>query len=227
MAKASLCDIAARYDHCARCQLKPFSICSVLSDEEMAAVAPTMAHLPVKEGASILREGDPTSHFFVIVSGSFRLVRNLEDGRRQVVGFVFPGDVLGTTSLDASSLSAEALEPSVICRFSHAFLDQMSDKHPAVREKLLAHTQSDLRKAHDHIVLLGQQSAEERLASFLERLSTVFGGREFHLPMPRQDIADYLGLRLETLSRTIAKLKDRGTIETARGRSIRLSEEAA
>lgn len=189
----------------------------------MQGVSQTMAHLSIKEGQALIEEGAESEYLYVVVSGSFRMVRLMEDGRRQIVGFSFPGEFLGMSEAVHNDYSAEALEPSLICRFSHAFLDEMSERHPGIKNRLIAKGRTELHKAQDHIVILGKQNAEERVMTFLRMLSRQFGSKEIYLSMSRQDIADYLGLRLETLSRTLTKLKKSGDIVTLEGRMVEIS----
>ena len=207
---------------CAMCKIRNQSICADIGDQEMAEVAKTMAHRPVKEGKALISEGEANDSLFVVVDGSFRLVRHLEDGRRQIVGFLFRGDVIGMQPTKSSFHTAEALDPSMVCRFPHHYLDEVSVKFPGIKDRLLARGQTEIEKAEAHIVLLGKKTAEERVMSFLEMLkmhseaddNTVF------LSMSRQDIADFLGLRLETLSRTLASLKKRGDLSDVSGRKV-------
>jgi CRP/FNR family transcriptional regulator len=213
----------AHANFCAICDLRGRSVCAELTDAEMREVAQTMAHLPVKEGASIIQEGEKSDFLYVTVSGSFRMVRVTQDGRRQIVGFAFPGDFLGMSYAVANDFSAEALEPSLVCRFSHNFLNEMSERHPRIKDRLIAKGRTELQKAQDHIVILGKQNAEERVLTFFNMLVDQTGRQEVYLPMSRQDIADYLGLRLETLSRTLAKLKKSGALVRVDGRVVEVA----
>lgn len=195
-------------------------------------MAQTMAHHHVREGDAILTQGEPSRYLHIVISGSYRLVRVMDDGRRQVTGFVFPGDYVGTGAARTSSHTAEALEPSLVCKFSHSFLDEMSERFPGIKDRLIARGDTELTKAQDHIVLLGKQTAEEKVISFLNSLAArgngVPGeGARLYLPMSRQDIADYLGLRLETLSRALTTLKKNGAITSISGRMVELAEHPA
>ncbi len=205
------------------CTIREKSICADLSDEEMRAVSQTMAHLSVKEAQVLFTEGDESKFLYVVISGCFRMVRVMDDGRRQIVGFVFPGDFLGMGDVSANTYSAEALEPSLVCRFSNAFLAQMSERHPNIKNRLIAKGHTELHKAQDHIMILGKQSAEERVQAFFHMLTRQFKSKELYLPMSRQDIADYLGLRLETLSRTLSKLKQAGKLLRVDGRVVEVA----
>lgn len=229
MADHPTCHRDAFQSHfCSLCQVRGESVCAALSDAELEQVAKTMAHLPVKQDEAVIEQGAEVDNLYVVVSGAFRLVRVLADGRRQITGFVFPSDFLGLVANEPSAYSAEALEPSLVCRFSHAFLSDLSQKHPGVKDRLIAKGQNELTKAQHHIVLLGKSTAEERVLAFLQTLSeratpNEDGAVEIYLPMSRQDIADYLGLRMETLSRTLAALKKSRKLSAVAGRSVTLS----
>ncbi len=207
------------------CNVRDQSICGELDNQEIAEISKTMAHRPVKEGKAIIAEGEPNDSLYVIVDGSFRLVRHLEDGRRQVVGFLFSGDFLGLHPSKASFHTAEALEPSMVCRFPHEYLDEASRKFPGIKDRLLMRGRNEMEKAEEHIVLLGKKTAEERVMSFLDVLRERSDGVDetVFLSMSRQDIADHLGLRLETLSRTLAGLKKRGELVEVSGRRVKFA----
>lgn len=204
---------------CDICSVRDKSICADLGPRELAQVEKTMARRTVPKGRALMEEGSPNETLFVIVDGSFRLSKYLEDGRRQVTGFLFPGDFVGVRATPASAYSAEALSDSKVCCFAHKYLDSIANDCPGVKDRLIARGQTEYHKAQDHIVLLGKKTAEERVESFLKLVAKALGREtddqltETPLPMPRQDIADYLGLRLETLSRTLSALKKRGSIK--------------
>ena len=212
------CQAPQRPASCDLCKVRERSICADLGPREFAQVEKTMARRAVPKGRALMTEGEPNDSLYVLVQGSFRLSKHLEDGRRQITGFLFPGDFIGVRATEASAYSAEALEDSHVCHFPHSVLNAMVADCPGVKDRLIARGQTEYHKAQDHIVLLGKKTAEERVASFLQMVAksigedTAGGVSETPLPMPRQDIADYLGLRLETLSRTLAALKKKGAI---------------
>lgn len=225
---AGACLAAERPASCDLCQVRETSICAELGPRELARIEKTMARRSVPKGRALMEEGGPNDSLYIVVQGSFRLSKHLEDGRRQITGFLFPGDFMGVRTTAASAYTAEALEDSRVCYFPHAFLDAVSVEHPGVKDRLIARGQTEYHKAQDHIVLLGKKSAEERVESFLRMVASAIGRdgdgdvMETPLPMPRQDIADYLGLRLETLSRTLAVLKKKGAIRDLARRSVTL-----
>ncbi len=213
-----LCKAHDRQKSCELCDVRERSVCGDLSPREFAHVEKTMARRNVAKNKTLMVEGEPNQSLYVIVDGSFRLSKVLEDGRRQVTGFLFKGDFAGVRSTDSSAYTAEAIEESVVCYFPHRYLDEIAIDAPGVKDRLIARGQTEYHKAQDHIVLLGKKTAEERVLSFIELIGKTIGvddspaRRTVPLPMARQDIADYLGLRLETLSRTLAALKQDGRI---------------
>ena len=222
------CAAPSRPMTCDVCEVRENSICADLEPREFIQVEKIMARRHVDRGRAIMAEGEPNDTLYIIVGGSFRLSKMLEDGRRQVTGFLFPGDFAGVRSTDASAYTAEALEDSTVCYFPHRFLDEIAHQAPGVKDRLIARGQTEYHKAQDHIVLLGKKSAEERVISFLQQIGGMIGvqeerGQRVPLPMPRQDIADYLGLRLETLSRTLASLKKEGRIDEVSRRDVLLT----
>ncbi|HXQ65934.1 MAG TPA: helix-turn-helix domain-containing protein, partial [Alphaproteobacteria bacterium] len=162
-------------------------------------------------------EGDLAESVYEIVSGMLKLYKLLPDGRRQVTGFLLRGHLLGLASNERYLYTAEAVTPVTLCRYPKARFERLLDEVPGFARRLLAVTSDELRAAQDQMVLLGRKSAAEKLASFLlmtaedqddgeEESDTV------NIPMGRSDIADYLGLSTETVSRTLTQLKCRGVI---------------
>ena len=223
------CNSAVRPRSCDLCEVREKSICADLTPRELAHVEKLVARRSVHKNAAIMSEGEPNSSLFVVIQGSFRLSKLLEDGRRQVTGFLFKGDFAGVRSTESSAYSAEAVEDSLVCVFPHPYLDEVARDHPGVKDRLIARGQTEYHKAQDHIVLLGKKTAEERVESFLVLVAEALGRDrddghiETPLPMARQDIADYLGLRLETLSRTLATLKKKGVITDLDRHSVTLN----
>ncbi|MGV6801893.1 MAG: Crp/Fnr family transcriptional regulator [bacterium] len=212
---------------CSVCKIRETSLCATVDPEEMQLISKTMAHHSIKEGQALVSAGEISKYLYIVVSGVFRLVRFMDDGRRQITGFVFPGEIVGVSRTKQSIHTAEALEPSLVCSFSHSYLNEISHRFPDIKDKLIARGDTELEKAEDHIMLLGKQTAHERVISFIELLLAKQSGADnrIYLPMSRQDIADYLGLRLETLSRTLASLKKDGHLQKVSGRFIDISSD--
>ena len=212
------CNAPQRPASCDLCGVRERSICADLGPRELVQVEKTMARRTVAKGRALMEEGEANDSLYVLVEGSFRLSKHLEDGRRQITGFLFPGDFIGVRATEENAYTAEALEESRVCHFPHKFLESIALDCPGVKDRLIARGQTEYHKAQDHIVLLGKKTAEERVESFLRLVGKAIGQSEpednltIPLPMSRQDIADYLGLRLETLSRTLSALKKKGAI---------------
>ena len=168
------------------------------------------------------------THVYNLTSGVMRLSKLLPDGRRQIAGFLFPGDFLGITMEDEHAFTAEAITPLKLCQFSRARFDAFVDTHPRLERRLYAIAAHELAAARQQVVLLGRKTAAERVASFLlmldaRRTSTsgeVLDG-DINLPMSRSDIADYLGLRIETVSRELSALKASRLIRLTTTQTIR------
>lgn len=196
---------------CKDCAVRPFSVCAALSDDELGELQALSEPTSVAPKSALLLQDEPIQNVFNITSGCVRLSKILSDGRRQVIGFAIAGDFLGLSFQDRSNFTAEAIGPVTACRFrKKAFLNYLDTKPDLVR-RLLEFSANELRLAQEQLVLLGRRTAEERVASFLTMLrarNSRFGhqGATLQLPMSRLDIADYLGLTIETVSRTFTKM---------------------
>jgi CRP/FNR family transcriptional regulator len=171
----------------------------------------------VEAGATVFWDGEEVGHVFTIVEGVLRLFKILPDGRRVVTRFAYPGDLLGISLKDHYLCSAEAVTAMKLRRVARAqFRDQM-DRSAELRPLLLSLLCDEAAAAQDQITLLARKTAEERVSSFLlgsaRRLSNDGDLRSVvDIPMTRQDMADHLGLTIETVSRTMTKLASGGVI---------------
>jgi len=164
---------------------------------------------------TIFSEGDDADYSYKVVSGAVRLSKMMSDGRRQIAEFALPGDYFGINWLEEHAMTAEALnEVNLVC-YARGRLERLGDENRAVRAELFANLPHELWAAQNHLVILGRQSALERTASFLVQLidrRQVAKNDTLDIPMTRQDIADYLGLTIETVCRMLTKLKHAGII---------------
>jgi CRP/FNR family transcriptional regulator len=205
---------------CASCDARPLSVCNAIGDADLARLAAIAVTTEVSAGRTFIDEGESADHFFNITAGHAKLFKLLPDGRRQITGFVGLGHFLGLAVSDTYAFSAEAIEPVRYCRFSRSRLRALLDDFPLMEKRLLEVAANELVAAQEQMLLLGRKTARERLASFLvlqSRLGLPCGHsrRRFTLPMTRGDIADYLGLTIETVSRTLTRLRGEGLIEVA------------
>ena len=171
----------------------------------------------LRSGTTIFSEGELADSAFGLSQGVVRLYKLLPDGRRHVVAFALPGDFLGMPLADRHNFSADAIGEVALCRFSRSDLTGFIQSSPNIMRLMIEFATRELNMAQDQLLLLGNGSAEERVAIFLvswrNRLArlSVFS-ESVPLPMRRQDIADFLGLKLETVSRTLAKLEQKNVI---------------
>ncbi len=181
--------------------------------------------VPFEGGQEVVGEGDPTENFFLVMRGMFRAVKFTRDGRRQVFAFYMPGDICGLEpdavhklTIEAVDCSAMAILPRRACRV------RMNDD-PRLNAALFDGATRALTLSIDHMMMIGRSSAEERLAWFLTMLLARSAGPRadaLDLAMQRQDIADYLGLTIETVSRTFTLFRDRGLLRLPRKRRVEI-----
>jgi CRP/FNR family transcriptional regulator len=205
-------------DPCSSCVARPFSVCNAIGDADLARLAAVAMVTEAPAGRMFIREGEPADCFFNVTAGSAKLFKLLPDGRRQITGFVGIGHFLGLAVSDTYAFSAEAMEPVRYCRFSRGRLRALLDGFPLMEKRLLEVAATELVAAQEQMLLLGRKTARERLASFLllqssQGLPCGSSRSRFALPMSRGDIADYLGLTIETVSRTLTRLRGEGLIE--------------
>jgi len=202
---------------CSHCGVRARSVCSALSSDEMAALDQVTQSLRLPAGATLVRTGEPRQYVFTLTAGALRLVRTLPDGRRQITGFVLPGDYVGLTETPQHRHDIEAICESRACRTPLVEMQRLRTTYPQLEHKLLRRTSMELAAAQDAGLLLARLQPSERLAHFLLRLGArgaVAGAPAdiVALPMSRSDIADHLGLTMETVSRTFTKLRQQQLI---------------
>lgn len=202
---------------CTGCGARAFSVCGELDAQDLARLNALAERISLRPGEVLARQGDPADHLFNISSGSVRVFNLMPDGRRQITGFLFAGDFLGLPVQGEYAFSAEAIEPVTVCRFRAREYQALMRQTPDLEAALFQRTTHELAAARAQLMLLGRKTALERLASFLLDLPTHDPARptaEGHvrLPMTRTEIADYLGLTIETVSRAMTRLKTTGVI---------------
>tara|TARA_R110000787_G_scaffold112500_5_gene221415 strand:- start:2311 stop:2985 length:675 start_codon:yes stop_codon:yes gene_type:complete len=177
----------------------------------LASAMPQTAEARLKSGAYLYFEGDEVEWLYQVTSGVLRLTRLLADGRRQVIAFGYPGDIVGFPSASRHHTDCEALTDSRLQPFRRSALES-GEGDPKLHSALLQAALREISAMQDHFMMLGRKSATEKLASFLcvlsERVGEDLGAfRQVTLPMSRSDIADFLGLTTETVSRTFTQLR--------------------
>ena len=185
------------------------------------------AMMAYPRNSEIFGENEPADYLYKVVSGSVRTYKILNDGRRQIGGFYLPGDVFGLEFADDHTLSAEAITDTKVIVVKRSAINALAGRDASVARQLFTLTGRELCRVQDRILLL-IKSAQERVASFLLEMSErVSGGNAIELPMSRQDIADYLGLTIETVSRTLTSLECAAAIEVTTSRRIVLRNRSA
>ena len=177
---------------------------------DLAALQNIGTKLRCHPNQTIFNEGDAAEHAYRVVSGAVRLCKHLADGRRQIVQFLFPGDLFSFMELARHSLTAEAVNDVVLTSYPQRQIVHLGAQDPNLRERFVALLSQRLHRMHDHLMLLGRQTALERVSSFLLSLKERLGADEgdaMEIPMSRQDMADYLGLTIETVCRVLTKLR--------------------
>jgi CRP/FNR family nitrogen fixation transcriptional regulator len=193
-------------------------------DESLQLMGATMSY---PRNTEIFGENEPADYVYRVVSGSVRTYNILSDGRRQIGGFYMPGDIFGIEFDCEHSSAAEAISDVKVLVIKRSALDALAGRDASVARELFALTARELRRVQDRILLL-VKSAQERVAGFLlEMAKRASGGNAIDLPMSRQDIADYLGLTIETVSRTLTSLETTATIDVPTSRRIVLRDRSA
>jgi CRP/FNR family transcriptional regulator len=217
---------------CADCPVRPVTICRTQTPEALAALRGLGTMQRLQEGQTVFHEGDPARRVFMLTYGSLKIYTLLLDGRRQVTGFMFPGDFLGVAVDGEYAFTIEALERSELWWFSRDAFTRFVDQNPSIERELYHLSAHELAAAQQQMVLLGRKTAAERLASFFfellerqERAGTG-EGQILDLPMNRLDMADYLGLTKETVSRMLAELRSRGLIRLAAQNRVEVLDRA-
>jgi CRP/FNR family transcriptional regulator, anaerobic regulatory protein len=206
------CSRAHGRDGCSQCKVRLLSVCAALDRDELGEIESLAQPMTYAARATLFMQEEPADYLFNVTSGAVRLYNLLPDGRRQIVGFALPGDFIGLGLAEFHGFSADAIGETELCRFSRAAFVELVGRKPHLLRRLHELATHELSIAQDHMMLLGRQTAEERVVSFLLRLSDrwsrILGpSATVPLPMGRQDIADFLGLTIETVSRTLTALE--------------------
>ncbi len=183
--------------------------------------------IPARE--DIFFDGDEASHVYEVRDGIVCAYRILPDGERHIISFYYPGDMIGNCSLGTYAYSAQALTPVRVRRIPRSVLERSMAQRPELAQRFLRLAAIELAATRDHLLCLAAKSAEAKLAAFLLALSRRNAEQgespdEIRVPMTRLDIADYLGLTIETVSRTLSKFKRNGIIDLPRATLVQLKD---
>ncbi|MEN9658882.1 MAG: hypothetical protein RL571_2347 [Pseudomonadota bacterium] len=206
---------------CVNCSLRELCLPIGLSADEMRELDTLITQAkPIKRGEALYRAGEPFRSLFAIRLGFFKASVISEDGREQVTGFHMTGELMGmdAVSADLHTCDAIALEDSEVCELPFTDMEELSRRIPALQHHFYKLMSREIVRDHGVMLLLGNMKAEERIAAFLLNLSQRFAIRgysasSFHLRMTREEIGSYLGLKLETVSRSLSKFQENGLIK--------------
>lgn len=222
---------------CQACSVRNRTICADLENDEIVLLNKIGRRRRLKAGECLLWEGEEAIFVANVVSGVLKLFTQTSDGREQILGLAYPSDFLGRPFGETTPYSAEALGDALVCVFRRSDFERFARDHARLEHKLLERTLGELDRTRRWMLLLGRMNAEERLASLLLEIASrsvaeACGNRadvdlnQMELPLSRQQIADVLGLTIETVSRQFTKMREDGVIEMQgrRGVTIRKPE---
>jgi CRP/FNR family transcriptional regulator len=220
---------------CETCVVRRQAVCGAMNDEQLAWLNQIAKRRKLQAGETIMSDQARTAFFANVVSGTVKLTKSLPDGRQQIVGLLFPPDFLGRAYARNNPYFAEAATDVEICTFPFAAFEKLITEFPDLQSRLFSRTLDELDAAREWMVLLGRKTAEEKVASFLMLLArrSLLAHCEgedkpqvarFDLPLTRADMADYLGLTIETVSRQLTRLKTRGLINLQNNRLVEVPD---
>ena len=226
---AEVVDIEKLRRSCAQCSLHVLCLPAGIGGGDLEQLDEIVkARRPLERGDTLFRAGQPLGSLYVAREGAFKTVAIDSEGEQQVVGFHLPGELMGLDAMGSGrhACEAEALSTATVCEIPLNQLESICRQIPGLQHQLLRIIGQGINRDQSHLEMLGRKQAHERVALFLHGLSERYRllglpGDVFTLPMSREDIASYLGLVIETVSRTLGKLQDEGII-SVRGRQLKI-----
>ncbi|RWM08790.1 MAG: Crp/Fnr family transcriptional regulator [Mesorhizobium sp.] len=213
---------------CASCEARHRGICGALGPDQLLALSKSTMRHKADAGKELVSDSRSVERFSNVLSGVVKLTKTLSDGRQQIVGLQFAPDFLGRPFQAESSLTAEAATEVELCSFPRQALERLMKEQPDLEHRLLEQKLRELDQARDWMVALGRKTAAEKIASFLLMIARNIdpgAGPErrraaFELPLSRAEIADFLGLTIETVSRQITRLRGESVIRIENNRHV-------
>jgi CRP/FNR family transcriptional regulator len=216
---------------CRSCEARHKGMCGVLAPDQLVELARSTHKSRIEAGSELIGDDTEIRSYANIMRGVVKLTKVLEDGRQQVVGLQFAPDFLGRLFGQQNAVAAEAASDVDLCVVPRPTLEALVARHPALEHKLMQQTLRELDEARDWMVTLGRKTAAEKVASFLHLIAThadpVIDGKgmvAFDLPLTRLDIADFLGLTIETVSRQLTRLRQAGVIRIVNTRHVEIPD---
>ncbi len=230
---AAALDLDRLRQGCARCSLQVLCLPAGIGGDELQRLDDIVrGRRPLEQGGTLFRAGDALSSLYVAREGAFKTVATSADGDSQVIGFHLPGELMGLDALGSGrhACDAQALTRATVCEIPLDQLESVSRQLPTLQHQLLRIIGQGINRDQSHMEMLGRRQAPERIALFLHGLSERYQmlgrpGDHFLLPMSREDIASFLGIVIETVSRTLTKFQDDGLI-AVRGREVTVLDRA-
>jgi CRP/FNR family transcriptional regulator, anaerobic regulatory protein len=227
---------ALQHQTCQSCPARHHAVCRALNGTSIHRLGDVMVHRHIARGELVWHEADDIRQFSIIVSGVVKLVIVLPDGRQQIVGLLFPSDCLGRPFSHAARTAAEAVTDVELCSFGSGQFERVMSENPEIEHALLERTLDNLDDARMWMATLGRKTAREKIAGFLLQMSRradfdhcpdFKSGSNFptvSIPLTRAEIADYLGLTIETVSRKLSKFRADGLIHLVDSRTIEICD---
>ncbi|TIV96783.1 MAG: Crp/Fnr family transcriptional regulator [Mesorhizobium sp.] len=216
---------------CVSCEARHRGICGALSPDQLVTLSKSTKRHKAEAGRELVSDVGSVDRFSNVLSGVVKLTKTLSDGRQQIVGLQFAPDFLGRPFQAESTLTAEAATDVELCSFPRQALERMMKEQPDLEHRLLEQKLRELDLARDWMVALGRKTAAEKIASFLLMIARNIDpagperrGASFDLPLTRAEIADFLGLTVETVSRQITRLRGENVIRVENNRHVMVDD---
>jgi CRP/FNR family transcriptional regulator len=196
-------------------------LCAGVPDGELKLLSAISTHLHLTAGETLILDGDASTHVYNVVSGDLMMTRLGADGRRQIMAFLLTGSFVGFSSDQLYRFNVEAISDTEVCRFERSKLEPLFEAYPEMERRFRQMAAKVIEDSLDLIFTLGRRNATERMAAFLLHLrdqqsiempAEPAPAHAWQIPMTRTDIADYLGLTIETVSRVLSRMKAKGLV---------------
>lgn len=213
---------------CQSCEARHRGLCGALEPDQLIELSKTSSRRGVSPGAELTGDAEVVEGYSNVLSGVVKLTKSLSDGRQQIVGLQFAPDFLGRPFKSESAISAEAATEVSLCSFPRSVIERMMKLSPGLEHRLLKQTLNELDEAREWMLALGRKTASEKVASFLLMIARNIDpatdpaakSASFELPLTRADIADFLGLTIETVSRQLTRLRASDVIRIENNRHV-------
>ena len=207
--------------HCQSCSFSHLCLPVSLNKTELDSLDDIIERKkPLHKHDKLVKAGDKFNSLYAVRAGSFKSFVSSKDGEEQIIGFHFPGDIIGFDALRENTHQSytQALETAMVCELPYETLDKMAVQFPKLRHQIMSFMSAEIKQDHDLMMLLNKRTAEERLIYFLAHLSKRFedrgfSPRQYNLSMTRNEIGNYLGLTVETISRLLTRFQKEGIIK--------------